>query len=217
MYNGIGLATARGSGTNGYISRNSAFLKIRDGPAPGPGFGGGQGRYGDFLDTMKGPPVHRQPDEGILEHERKRRVEVQCAELRDQMEGRGADEDEIEEAITSLRTRLSASVQGLGSKGRMTDSHSIAQAKQIEMSRMQRALGVSADHQEGKAFQRETEDERAARLAAREAREQERIKAALKREREDERRKRDREEKEKLRRRAEYEASVHVSRGRRQS
>jgi len=26
MYNGIGLATVRGSGTNGYVSRNMAFV-----------------------------------------------------------------------------------------------------------------------------------------------------------------------------------------------
>ena len=88
------------------------------------------------------------------------------------------------------------------------------------MTRLQRALGVSADHQEGgschlkcrcradkrtgKAFQRETEEERAARIAAREARDQERIELALKRERENEQRKKEWEEKEKLRRREEY-------------
>ena len=31
MYNGIGLSTARGSGTNGYVQKNFAFLKnVRD-------------------------------------------------------------------------------------------------------------------------------------------------------------------------------------------
>ena len=31
MYNGIGLQTARGSGTNGYVQRNTAFIpKGRD-------------------------------------------------------------------------------------------------------------------------------------------------------------------------------------------
>lgn len=27
MYNGIGLQTARGSGTNGYVQRNLSFIK----------------------------------------------------------------------------------------------------------------------------------------------------------------------------------------------
>jgi len=30
--------------------------------------------------------VHREPDQGILEHERKRRIEVRVMELRDRME-----------------------------------------------------------------------------------------------------------------------------------
>jgi hypothetical protein len=72
------------------------------------------------------------------------------------------------------------------------------------MSRLQRALGVSADHQEGKAFQRETEEERAKRLAKREERDRARVEAALQREREEERRKKEWEEKERLRRREEY-------------
>lgn len=32
------------------------------------------------------PPKHREPDEGILEHERKRKVEVKCLELRLELE-----------------------------------------------------------------------------------------------------------------------------------
>ncbi|GFZ45970.1 Pre-mRNA-splicing factor cwc-21 [Saitozyma sp. JCM 24511] len=205
-YNGIGLSTARGSGTNGYITRNSAFLSIRDGP-PGGAYGSGSGPkgYGDFLDTLSGPPVHRAPDAGILEHERKRRVEVKVMELREELEEEGADDETIETAVEALRTQLTASSALLaGSRGRPTDSHSIAAAKQVEMSRLQRALGVSADHQEGKAFQRETEEERAKRLAEREERDRARVEAALQREREEERRKKEWAEKERLRRREEY-------------
>lgn len=35
------------------------------------------------------PPKHREPDEGILEHERKRKVEVKCLELRLKLEDEG--------------------------------------------------------------------------------------------------------------------------------
>lgn len=107
--------------------------------------------------------------------------------------------------MEALRAQLTASSALLaGSRGRPTDSHSIAAAKQVEMSRLQRALGVSADHQEGKAFQRETEEERAKRFAEREERDRARVEAALQKEREEERRKKEWEEKEKLRRREEY-------------
>jgi serine/arginine repetitive matrix protein 2 len=66
------------------------------------------------------------------------------------------------------------------------------------------ALGVSANHREGAAFERETDEERAARMAEREERDQARIEAAVKREREAEIRKKEYEEKERLRRREEY-------------
>ncbi|KAI9631797.1 uncharacterized protein MKK02DRAFT_41425 [Dioszegia hungarica] len=184
-YNGVGLQTARGSGTNAYVSKNNAHLRIRDGPAPGGGFGGGGGkggRYGDFIDEMPGP-VHRQPDAGILEHEKKRRVEVKCFELREELEEKGLDDDAIEEAVSTLRTTLSAQSHLLGTpRQRMTDSHSIAAAKQVEMSRLGRALGVSANHVEGKAFQRETEEERANRMAEREIKVQERAEREVRRE-----------------------------------
>ncbi|OCF56041.1 pre-mRNA-splicing factor CWC21 [Kwoniella mangroviensis CBS 10435] len=211
MNGGVGLPTARGSGTNGYVSRNTAHLKIRDGPPSGP-YGGS--RYGGY-DEPKGPPVHRAPDQGILEHERKRRIEVKVMELRDELEEKGLDEDAIDEACGTLRSKLS-SANLPGPRSRPTDSHSIAAAKEAEMSRMQRALGVSINHVEGKAFQRETEEERAARLAEKEERERARVEAALQREREAEKRKKEWEEKERLRRREEYkrqqEASKPISR-----
>lgn len=75
------------SGTNAFISRNTAHLKLRDGP-PSFAFTGQSGRYGDFIDELKGP-THRAPDAGILEHERKRRVEVRCMELREELEEKG--------------------------------------------------------------------------------------------------------------------------------
>jgi hypothetical protein len=76
--------SAYSSGTNGYITKNSAHLQIRQGP-PGAPFGQQQ-NYSDYLDSITGPPQHREPDQGILEHERKRRIEVQVMELRDKME-----------------------------------------------------------------------------------------------------------------------------------
>jgi serine/arginine repetitive matrix protein 2 len=33
--------------------------------------------------------VHRAPDQGILEHERKRRIEIKCLELQEEMEDKG--------------------------------------------------------------------------------------------------------------------------------
>lgn len=65
------------SGTNGYVVRNLSHLRPRDPPSRnGP----------DFKDDRI---KHREPDQGILEHERKRKVEVRCMELRMELEDQG--------------------------------------------------------------------------------------------------------------------------------
>lgn len=48
--------------------------------------GSSSGSFGSDFGKDSGPPAHRAPDQGILDHERKRKVEVKCAELRDQLE-----------------------------------------------------------------------------------------------------------------------------------
>lgn len=76
MYNGIGLTSTRGSGTNGYVQRNLSFVRAsRMRPVQ-------QGE--EFA-----PPQPRKPNAEILEHERKRQVEVKLLELRVAMEDRG--------------------------------------------------------------------------------------------------------------------------------
>jgi hypothetical protein len=76
MSDNVGLSTPRGSGTSGYVQRNLAHMRPRDMAAP-------------YLprndpDSLRHTP--RQPDKGLLEHERKREVEVKVFELRDQLE-----------------------------------------------------------------------------------------------------------------------------------
>jgi len=77
MSDNVGLSTPRGSGTSGYVQRNLAHMKPRDRAAP----------YHRDLDHLK--HRQRQPDKGILEHDRKREIEVKVFELRDQLEDEG--------------------------------------------------------------------------------------------------------------------------------
>ncbi len=74
MSENVGLSTPRGSGTSGYVQRNLAHIKPRDYAAPYP-------KDKDMRQQQ------RQPDKGILEHDRKREVEVKVFELRDKLEG----------------------------------------------------------------------------------------------------------------------------------
>lgn len=80
MYNGIGLQTARGSGTNGYIQTNKAFVR----------------RHKDRVDYKSEEEIKKlesqmikQPNREILDHERKRKVELKCMEMEELMEEQG--------------------------------------------------------------------------------------------------------------------------------
>lgn len=75
MSDNVGLSTPRGSGTSGYVQRNLAHLKPRDYGAPYPARDPDAPRH-----------KQRQPDKEILEHDRKREVEVKVFELRDELE-----------------------------------------------------------------------------------------------------------------------------------
>lgn len=149
MSSNVGLTTPRGSGTSGYVQRNLSHLKPRDAAAP----------YS--LDDRK----HRQrnPDPDILEHERKRKIEVQVFELRDQLEEEGKlDEDEIDERCDSLRMELERQNEGAT---RQTNAkalkgyqiHDLAKAKIEETERLRRALGIRDDYEEGEHWKRQEE------------------------------------------------------------
>lgn len=195
-YNGVGLSTPRGSesllslsyagcsssvlmlltaGTNGYIMSNFAHLRPRDNPL----------RSGGIEESWKtGSEVrHRQPDAAILDHERKRKIEVACLELEDKLDGQGVAEEEIERQVTELRDRLqrqgtaaSRSRADIKSYVRLIhlsqlishDSHShetheLAAIKAKENQKMATAFGIKGDHKEGYAFDREAQAERVAK------------------------------------------------------
>lgn len=80
MYNGIGLATPRGSGTNGHVQRNWALVKPK---APHKEY-----KTEEDLSTLDAS-TNRQPNKEILDHERKRKIELKCAEFAEILEEQG--------------------------------------------------------------------------------------------------------------------------------
>lgn len=80
MYNGIGLTTPRGSGTSGYVTRNLSFVKKTKEKI--------EYRTEDDLKRIEAD-LNRAPNEEILEHQRKRAIEVKCMEMREAMEEDG--------------------------------------------------------------------------------------------------------------------------------
>lgn len=80
MYNGIGLPTPRGSGTNGYVQRNWATVKKAKDKV--------NYRTEDEIEKIDSAG-NRQPNSEILDHERKRKIEVKCIELEEVLEEQG--------------------------------------------------------------------------------------------------------------------------------
>ena len=80
MYNNIGLRTVRGSGTNGYVQRNLSHINMKKERVE-------YRTEGDMarLEEM----TSKTPNKEILEHQRKRAIELKCMELQDTMEEEG--------------------------------------------------------------------------------------------------------------------------------
>ncbi|SYW77476.1 related to CWC21 - protein involved in RNA splicing by the spliceosome [Ustilago bromivora] len=199
MYNGIGLKTVRGTGTNGYIQRNLSNFRPRDNPFNKSS----SSRHSSSSETR-----HVQLDAAILEHERKRKVEVRCMELRVQLEDDDVEEDEIESQVSALREKLMAELERekepsveVGpsreerGKLRQGETHKLLQAKQADDRRLASALGMESGYREGDAFDRELQERK------KQERLEERRKADEQRKLDWERKKREREDEKRARER----------------
>ena len=90
MHNGIGLQTARGSGTSGHVQRNLAHRN--------------KGRL-DFkkMNRDAPPPKKRQADVDILMHKAKREIELKLVNQQEEWEKEGKySDEEIKRKITDL-------------------------------------------------------------------------------------------------------------------
>jgi hypothetical protein len=176
MSSNVGLNTPRGSGTSGYVQRNLSHLKPRD-------RGVGAPYNPDDFQRHK----QRNPDPEILEHERRRRIEVKVFELRDRLEEEEyvldtlglvqsrirnrttanimlsrVDEDEIDDQCTALRKKLEAEDAAGGNKANARglkghQVHDLAKAKIEETEKLRRAFGISKDYEEGSHWRRQDE------------------------------------------------------------
>ncbi|XP_071050246.1 SRRM2 protein homolog rsr-2 isoform X5 [Onthophagus taurus] len=177
MYNGIGLATPRGSGTNGHVQRNWALVKPRE----------KEKNYKTeselaVLDTA----ANKQPNKEILDHERKRKIELKCTEFADILEEQGYSEEAIKNKVNNYRNML------MGHDGKLektvdqwgrvcvTETHQVAEAQQEKNARLREAFGISEYFVDGSSFD---PDRQAKEQLAKQEKEKER---ALEREKEKE-------------------------------
>ncbi|KAJ1944095.1 RNA-splicing factor, partial [Linderina macrospora] len=180
MYNGIGLTTPRGTGTSGHVVRNASALK------PGQ-------KYRRVERKERAP---KPTDPSILEHERKRQVEIKCLSLQDELEEQGLDDAEVERRVDELRQQLLDNLETAKlpePKLRNFETQRVRQKKERENERFARAMRIGKEHVEGEAFDPELVELK--RRLRRLEREEERAV----REEEEEQRRRDRERERRLR------------------
>lgn len=151
MYNGIGLDTARGSGTNGYVQRNLSFIR----------------NHKDRVDYKSEEELKKldqamikQPNKEILDHDRKRKVELKCLEMQELMEEQGYSQDEIDKKVSMFRTML-INKEGVTEGGIEKDelgrpiakeTHQIAEANQEKNKRLKEAFGISEYYVDGSSL-----------------------------------------------------------------
>lgn len=133
MYNGIGVQTARGTGTSGHVMKNMSSLKTL------------RHDVSKLKQLREGETVLRQADPGILHHNELRRMEVLLAEIRNELEDEGLEEDEIDRIVNIKRDTL-RNLNSIGksrSLGDAHDSHTLSVGRSLRDAKFAEAMGIT--------------------------------------------------------------------------
>lgn len=82
MYNGIGLQTARGTGTNGYVQRNLSCVRTNKEKV--------EYKPDEEIQKLEAY-ISKKGNAELLKHDRKRKIEVKCLEMEEMMTEQGLD------------------------------------------------------------------------------------------------------------------------------
>ena len=146
MYNGVGLQTARGSGTSGYVQTNIARLQ--------PGQKSKLQDYGKILKQLKDAPqpLPKPPNQELINHEKKRKIEGQLFSMGKKLRAEGVkSEEEIQTVIKEERAKMFSNMKNEGAVN-MHNAHEAALAKQHHMEKLKIALKIRPDFEAGAAF-----------------------------------------------------------------
>ncbi|ODV58470.1 U2-type spliceosomal complex subunit CWC21 ASCRUDRAFT_20223, partial [Ascoidea rubescens DSM 1968] len=112
-YNGIGLSTARGSATNGYIQRNISNRSQTDPHQKNYYERRKYLKEKNELEKKKAlKTLNFKGDKEILLHEKKRLIQIKCMELQEQLEDEQENGDEaltdeiISQKVNDLKSKL---------------------------------------------------------------------------------------------------------------
>ncbi|UKJ87963.1 hypothetical protein MACJ_000405 [Theileria orientalis] len=127
MFNGVGLRTPRGSGTNGYVQRSLATLPSKK-----------VVKLSNQSDAISRPKSRTDP--AILLHEKKREIELKLLQLRTTLKGSMTDQ-EIESEIQKQRDFMLNNLNSV-SLDVTKNEHIMAQLKRDQMDNLQQVLRI---------------------------------------------------------------------------
>jgi serine/arginine repetitive matrix protein 2 len=151
MYGNVGLPTARGSGTNGYIQRNLSFIKKKY----------KLGNYKEIINQFQLNPLQskKRIDNEIIEHEIKYKIEIELYDLKEKLKNDGENEIEIENKIKLKREELKNKL--LKNNNEFMDkkeTHSTNKLKTSKMDILKNALKIKEEYKIGEAFDAELQE-----------------------------------------------------------
>ena len=147
MFGGVGLPSAKGTGTNGYVERNFGYLPKDYKP----------GSYGEFIRQMKAnpAPMKRKINDEIILHEEKHKIEVELYDLKEKYENeKKYTEDEIKDKINSERKRLYHLLERREADFMdKNETHQKGKLKDAQMKIIRDALKIKKEYNLGEGFE----------------------------------------------------------------
>lgn len=155
MYGNIGLSSAKGSGTSGYVQKSLAYVGNKYQTTS---------NYKEVLQKFKDNPApqKKKANNEIIEHELKHKIEVELYMLGEKLkEDKRKDIKQIEEEITKKRAELYSNLRNdenmlINNK----ETHQQSKLKDDQMEKMKNALNVNNEYEFGTAFDVELQEEK---------------------------------------------------------
>ena len=146
MFGGVGIPSAKGTGTNGYVERALGYLPKDYKP----------GSYGEIIRQMKAnpAPIKRKINDDIILHEEKHKIEVELYDLKEKYENeKKYTEDEIKEKINNERKRLYHLLERREADFMdKNETHQKGKLKDAQMKIIRDALKIKKEYNLGEGF-----------------------------------------------------------------
>ena len=147
MFGGVGLPSAKGTGTNGYVERALGYLPKDYKP----------GSYGEIIRQMKAnpAPIKRKINDDIILHEEKHKIEVELYDLKEKYENeKKYSPEEIKEKINQERKRLYHVLERREADFMdKNETHQKGKLKDAQMKIIRDALKIKKEYNLGEGFE----------------------------------------------------------------